>query len=84
MGEENNENGFLQPFVARALLGEADTTLVGNTEYQKALPEILELYRQAWRWHGTGRYHYHGNSVKDVLTEIIEKDGLVPHKDPLD
>ncbi len=90
IGNQNEEPvqtknmGLLHPIVARTLLGKPDISIANNPEYQDTLPEMRELYGQTWRWHGTGRYHYHEDQVKNVLSEIIEKDGLVPHKDPLD
>lgn len=61
-------------------------------QYQKYLPEIEALYRQATHWHGTGRYRYErmkgsrdeagGNVVFDVLVGIIESRGLQPYRDP--
>lgn len=64
-----------------------------DTAYQQYLPQITALYAQATHWHGTGRYHYQHQSgsrydgvredvVVDVLSAILEFDGLMPHADP--
>lgn len=76
------KKGPLEKIATRVLLGKPDIAIVNSSEYQAAIPSLRELYEQVWRWHGTGRYHYHDGQVKDVLKEIIEKDGLVLHKDP--
>jgi len=82
--ERPKGKGFLQPVITRTLLGKSDLSIINNPEYQTVLPEIGELYGQTWRWHGTGRFHHHEDQVRDVLKEIIEKDGLIQHEDPLD
>ena len=82
-GRENRK-GLHQELVARTFIGKPDLQIVNSSEYQVKLPEIRELYKQAWRWHGTGRYHYHKDQVIDVLKEIADNGGLIPHEDPLD
>jgi len=81
-GRENRK-GLHQELVARTFIGKPDLQIVNSSEYQVKLPEIRELYKQAWRWHGTGRYHYHKDQVIDVLKEIADNGGLIPHEDPL-
>ena len=75
---------FLQPIVSRTLIGQIDNSVSKNPEYLAAVPEITEIYEQVWRWHGTGKYHYHDDGIKDVSKEIIDNTGLIPHDDPLD
>lgn len=75
---------ILQPLTARTLVGPVNETLVRSPEYQAAIPQLKELYGQAWRWHGTGKFHYHEDEVKDVLKEVVDKNGLIPHDDLLD
>ncbi|MEK7530808.1 MAG: hypothetical protein AAB573_02975 [Patescibacteria group bacterium] len=64
-----------------------------ESEYQNYLPYIQECYERATYWHGTGRYHYsyrgesryenvNGDGLLDVLSSIIQRNGLTPHKDP--
>ncbi|MEK7628107.1 MAG: hypothetical protein AAB421_01670 [Patescibacteria group bacterium] len=62
------------------------------TDYQKHLPEITTVYRQATHWHGTGRYRHermkdsgdreNRSTVSDILVGIVESGGLHPYKDP--
>ena len=62
------------------------------TLYQSHYELIKDLYKDAYYWHGTGRFHYkHKGSSKydagfsdeliDVLKSIISNDGLKPHYD---
>lgn len=64
-----------------------------QTDYERYLPRIQECLERAVYWHGTGRYHYQYKSesryenvdvdgLLDVLSSIIEHDGLKPHQDP--
>ncbi|MBI4250404.1 hypothetical protein HY622_02340 [Candidatus Uhrbacteria bacterium] len=69
---------------SRLLYGEQNEAVLRDPEYQEAIPRLRELYTAAWRWHGTGRYHHHGDAVIDVLKEIIEAGGLTPHEDIYD
>jgi len=81
------ENEFLRGIRATMLLGPINKSISQDEEYITALPQLKELYQQAWRWHGTGRYQYSPPDYKDqrnVIKEIIVNNGLVPHLDPLD
>ncbi|MCL4364544.1 hypothetical protein M1328_04895 [Patescibacteria group bacterium] len=81
------ENELVRKVRATMLLGGSDKLIRQNKEYIIALPQIRELYKQAWRWHGTGRYQYSPPDYKDqrdVISEIIANNGLIPHLDPLD
>lgn len=72
---------------ATMLLGTQDKSIVRSPEYQRALPQIKDLYSQAWRWHGTGRYQYtppNYETKRDVIQGILQNNGLVPHRDLLD
>ncbi len=81
---DNAEARQQRSLTSRVLYGESNKDILQNPEYQLALPRLRELYGQAWRWHGTGRYHHHDDTVIDVLGEIIGQDGLVPHEDIYD
>lgn len=51
----------------------------------KYISEILiQTYRRAGLWHGTGRYAYRNGQVFDILKEILKVGGLVPHVDDWD
>ncbi len=60
------------------------SVFVQNPDYQKAFPKIRDLYSQAWRWHGTGKYQYRDGEIVDVLAGIVNKNGLVPQYDDMD
>lgn len=61
------------------------TEIARDSEYLTEIPKIVELYKEDKLWHGTGRYKYSDTGeLVDVLAGIIEKGGLVPHKDGWD
>ena len=84
MSGKDESKGLLHPVISGTLLGKIDIGILKNPEFQTALPELKNLYRRTWRWHGTGRFHYHKGKIIDVLNETIKRGGLIPHKDPLD
>ncbi len=45
---------------------------------------IRGLYATAARWHGTGRLQTRNGTVVDILAEIAQSGGLLPHRDPID
>src|SRR4030042_2598517 len=63
-----------------------------KTLYKSKLGLIKCLYKDAFYWHGTGRYHYQcggkskyhektGSGKIDVLESIIKHEGIVPQYD---
>ena len=70
----------LQPYREQAELVKKEV----EVQYQKYLPEIVNLYGQATHWHGTGRFRYERmkDSQYDVLARILDSGGLQPYRDP--
>ncbi|MDB5195471.1 MAG: hypothetical protein JWO84_655, partial [Parcubacteria group bacterium] len=57
--------------------------LKSSPSYLNYVPRIQSALSTARYWHGTGRYHYKDpTDVVDILTSIINDDGLKPHLDP--
>ena len=66
-------------------LDRAATEVAQEPEYVSNLPKLRDLYEHVALWHGTGRYKYsESGEVIDVLKGIIQKGGLIPHKDGWD
>lgn len=62
--------GFIGP--AGPLSDEVKSYVEKNREYLKMLLSRRLL------WHGTGRFHYKGDGVEDVLREIVKDEGIIP------
>lgn len=80
-------NEYIQRISTHVFLGRSNNEIQNDPDYQTALPVIQGIYRDVWRWHGTGRYQYlppHYHAVIDVLASIGVAGGLIPHYDPLD
>jgi hypothetical protein len=63
-------------------------------KYKNYIPVLKKCYKDAYYWHGTGRFHYEikGNSkydgvdftkTYDVLESIIKSGGISPKLDPV-
>lgn len=78
---------YFQRIGTQVFLGSPNNEIQNDPDYQIALSIIQDIYRDVWRWHGTGRYQYlppDYYGVIDILASIGIQGGLVPHYDPLD
>jgi hypothetical protein len=81
------EKGFVNRAKSALLLGRPDVALNARPEFQSARPEIRKAFHESWVWHGTGRFQYDPedrSKIRDVLADIVDENGLVPHTDVLD
>jgi len=52
--------------------------------YEKYLPIIKEHYKDAFYWHGTGRYHYPYGKQTEIIEDkldLIINNGIIPRMD---
>lgn len=75
---------YRQKLTARFLLGKSKNEIVQDELFQNSVKDLTKVYKNVWRWHGTGRFQYKNGKVVDVLENILKEGGLVPHRDPLD
>lgn len=51
-------------------------------EYKNIYPLLEKIYGEnAYYWHGSGRYQYRDGQVVDILSEVVNANGLKPHED---
>jgi hypothetical protein len=62
----------------------SDTSPVSAEDEHEVLEDLETVYRDVWRWHGTGRYQHRGGQTVDILGEMITDGGVKPHLDRID
>ena len=68
---------LLNALAKRYILKNPKTRIYNNIE----LDNYLKTTKNSKYWHGTGKYHYDGGVIIDVLLNIIKDKGLTPRKD---
>ncbi len=75
---------LIDRLAGRKLGKTTEVSPVSPEDEAEVLEDVEMIYKDVWRWHGTGRYQHRNGEVTDILQEMIRDGGMKPHPDKLD